>query len=298
MAALPPSRAKINTFIEKPADFDGSDFTAFRRQINLYLTVNKDAILGDEERIIFVLSFMKTGLASQWAENFYEKSMADTVKGFGKFDAFMKALQETFEDPNKGRNAQHKLATTRQGQNETAEAFFQRFELNRRAAGYTTGHDDYLIQVLETNLKRDIVKTIYTQELPVNYDNWKKRAIQIDQQERRWKAMFPAQQERRSFYQKPQAQPPRQEAPSGNRTFPGMGEPMDLDRKRALGLCFNCGQKGHLSRDCSVPRKPRQQQQVRQVATENEPAPVTELTQEEKNQKAEELRAQLRALGF
>jgi hypothetical protein len=35
--------------------------------------------------------------------------------------------------------------------------------------------------------------------------------------------------------------------------------PMDIDRadKMRNGLCFNCNEKGHLSRDCTKPRKPR-----------------------------------------
>src|SRR3954465_5836641 len=133
---------------------------------------------------------MKGGLAGQWAENKYEKIMEDGYVA-ATFTEFEHRLQGTFSDPNKERNAQHQLSTTCQGFNETAEEFFQKFELNRRATGYSTGHDSYLIELLERNLKRDIVKTIYTQDLPEDYEGWKRKAIRLDQQECRWHSMFP-----------------------------------------------------------------------------------------------------------
>src|SRR3954470_23825146 len=129
------------------------------------MMANRDNFVTSEDKIFFVLSYMMGGLAGQWAENEYEKIMEDgyVVASFSQFEH---RLQGTFSDPNKEHNVQHQLSTTRQGCNETAEEFFQKFELNRRAASYSTGHDSYLIELLERNLKRDIVKTIYTQDLP------------------------------------------------------------------------------------------------------------------------------------
>src|SRR3954468_7202792 len=96
-----------------------------------------------------------------------------------------------FSDPNKEHNAQHQLSMTQQGFNEMVEEFFQKFELNCQAAGYSTGHNSYLIELLERNLKCDIVKTIYMQDLPKNYEGWKRKAICLDQQECWWRSMFP-----------------------------------------------------------------------------------------------------------
>lgn len=75
---------------------------------------------------------------------------------------------------------------------------------------------------------------------------------------------------------------------------------MDVDRQRAETVCYNCQGKGHMARNCCNPRVLRQQ--VRQL--EEVPAQgarieeVKEMTQEEKEKKADELRAQLKALGF
>src|SRR3954466_8363579 len=160
----------------KLRDFDSKDYKLFCHQFMIYMMANRDNFVTSEDKILFVLSYMKGGLASQWAENEYEKIMEDRyiAATYGKFEH---RLQATFSDPNKEQNAQHQLSTTHQGFNETAEEFFQKFKLNHQATGYSTSHDLYLIELLEHNLKCNIIKTIYTQYLPKTYKGWKRKAI-------------------------------------------------------------------------------------------------------------------------
>src|SRR4051812_12327890 len=142
----------------------------------IYMMANRDNFTASEDKVLFVLSYIKGGLASQWAENEYEKIMQDgyVATMFSKFEA---RLQGTFSDPNKECNAQHQLSTTQQGFNETAEEFFQKFKLNCSTTGYSTGHDLYLIKLLERNLEHDIEKTIYMQDLPETYEGWARKVI-------------------------------------------------------------------------------------------------------------------------
>src|SRR3954471_15401511 len=46
-------------------------------------------------------------------------------------------------------------------------------------------------------------------------------------------------------------------------TFPRLGQPMDVDRRCAKTVCYNCQGKGHMARNCRNPCVPHQQ--VRQV---------------------------------
>lgn len=177
-----PTPQPRQSLVAKLNDFDGKDYKLFRRQCTIYMMANRDNFITSKDKILFVLSYMKGGLAGQWAENEYEKIMEDGYVA-ATFREFEHKLQGTFSDPNKERNAQHQLSTTRQGFNKTAEEFFQKFELNCQAAGYSTGHNSYLIELLERNLKHDIVKMIYMQDLPRDYEGWKRKAIRLDQQE-------------------------------------------------------------------------------------------------------------------
>lgn len=152
---------------------------------------NWDNFRTNKEKVLLILSYMKGGLAIQWAKNKYYNIMEGgfVLTALAEFEA---RLQASFSNPNKKRNAQHQLSTTHQGLNKTMEEFFQKFKLNHWAAGDPQDHDLYLIKLLEHNLKLNIIKTIHTQELPNMYKGWKKKDIWLDQQECHWCSMFPA----------------------------------------------------------------------------------------------------------
>src|SRR5205823_4732541 len=171
-----PTPSPRQSLVAKPSDFDGKDYKLFRRQCAIYMMANRDNFVTSEDKILFILSYMKGGLAGQWAENEYEKIMEDGYIA-ASFSEFERRLQETFSDPNKERNTQHQLSTTHQGFNEMAEEFFQKFKLNCQATSYSTGYNSYLIELLERNLKYDIVKMIYMQDLPEDYEGWKRKVI-------------------------------------------------------------------------------------------------------------------------
>src|SRR4051812_23952636 len=101
------------------------------------MMANRDNFMTSKDKILFILSHMKGGLAGQWAENEYKKSMEDRYVATS-FREFKAKLQGTFSDPNKEHNMQHQLLTTHQRFSETAEEFFQKFELNCQATGYLT----------------------------------------------------------------------------------------------------------------------------------------------------------------
>src|ERR1700677_4752370 len=128
---------------------------------------------------MFVLSYMTEGLADQWAQNVMDEALAnnDTLP---TWNAFVQSLEQTFSDTNKTKNAQNKLADFKQ-KGQTAEEFFTLFDQYRRAAGYQTGHDAYLIQLLETNLNPGLIETIYRSDtVPTTYNEWKAKCIRID----------------------------------------------------------------------------------------------------------------------
>lgn len=72
-------KTKVNDFAKKPDAYDGSKakFERFWNQILAYLTINKSRDLEDEVKILFVLSYMTSGAAERWAQNYRFKYFAE-----------------------------------------------------------------------------------------------------------------------------------------------------------------------------------------------------------------------------
>ena len=267
----PAPTHKRHSHVAKPEEFDGHDYEKFMQSIQLYVLANRHDFESDVDKILFVLSYMKEGTANLWAKNYIEEFLGDDDDSEPTWQSFRKALEESFQDPNKQATAQNDLANCRMKKGETAEAFFNRFDILRRTAGYTRDHDAYLIQLVEQAVPESIVGRIYgSGKLPEGYEQWKKVVTQLDKLDRRWK-------ERKGFHAsfQPATRPtPRPPAPapaqhpqtdkrdSSGVTFGGRGQPMDvsMDRARREGLCYYCGAPDHIKRNC-----PKRKAQIRMV---------------------------------
>jgi hypothetical protein len=163
-APVPGAQAPKKSSLAKPEEFDGkgAHYEKFIRQVELYLLANQHLFPDDDTKILFVLSYMTEGLADQWAQNFIgAKKLAagNNVLTLGTWTDFKKALDASFIDPNRKRNAQAALEGLRQGRM-TAEEFFTQFDQTRRTAGYDTGYDEMLIALLEKALNPGLVRDL------------------------------------------------------------------------------------------------------------------------------------------
>lgn len=243
------------------------------------MRASKRDIVDDEDKIMFVLSFMKQGLPAQFARNFNEDAENKRGGSFGTWADFKIKLQATFENKNRRKEALAKLKALKQG-SQNAEAFFQQFELTRREA--QVDDENILIDLVEHAIPKDIRAQIYRRggALPATYDLWKEKAIELDAMERRLKSFDDTPHTWRSATPRPLPTPPKQYAPAqssaqpapawkpSGTTYGGMGKPMDLDTARRLNVCVKCGQSGHIGKFC--PNR-RGQQQVRQQEWQQPP---------------------------
>ena len=89
--------------IHQPPDFMGDrlEATNFLNTCHTYLHINKNAYPTEEDKIIFVLSFMERGTAGPWKNALIEKAYFvgtdSTEVGFGTFAAFIKKFKKAFE---------------------------------------------------------------------------------------------------------------------------------------------------------------------------------------------------------
>ena len=145
---------RVKSYVKEPEAFDGKNFKDFYRSVNLFILSNRKDFETDERKILFVLSFMTEGLAGSWAQNEIDAAMYD-VKGeervppqWEDWTTFTKKMIVAFGDPLEKKTYQVKLEQLRQ-HGDTAEAFFVKFDLYRRLAGYQEEHDQYLTSLLE-----------------------------------------------------------------------------------------------------------------------------------------------------
>lgn len=222
------------------------------------MQANATALADDKDRILFALSYMTGGVPERFAQNFVDARVAEDLAGitpaWGTYKAFLDSIKAAFDSQNKKVDSHNALVNLRQGK-KTAEEFFVEFDQLARAANYHTGHDDVLVNYIRTGLNHSIVSTIYNADtLPADYKAWKEKAVRIDGLQRAFR-----QQPTKPFFRpnnpSHQAKASASTPTPGRRdatgtTYGGQGMRMDVDAARSKGLCFGCGEPGHIKRNC------------------------------------------------
>ncbi|KAK0217211.1 hypothetical protein IW262DRAFT_1275877 [Armillaria fumosa] len=200
--------------------------------------------MDDKSKILFILSYMREGLAGMWAENYMDDHFDGDHFNGGTYTDFIKELDQAFLDPAMEENARVKLETFRQGGRPTQE-FFIEFDRLRRDAG-RGDHDIVTLfpGALNNRLRRSFCLSLgLGQERPTTYQGWKERAIKRDA----------------LYWQNRAIRAARSDGSSGEGTpregsiFDEEGATdggLDFAEMRRQGLCFSCGKHGHLARNC------------------------------------------------
>src|ERR1700731_3563713 len=166
--------------IVEPECFNGNlaNLRRFKHQYGIFLCANKESYPGDEEKIMFVLSYMKEGSTELWAGSYIDKAVV--LKNWGNWEEFTAQLEHNFTDRNEVRCAMERLDSQKQGR-EGASVYFLQIEQHATAARINLLEDLHAILRCERGLNKDLVDWIYAGGLiPNTYAGYHDHAIALD----------------------------------------------------------------------------------------------------------------------
>ena len=172
-------------------------------------------------------------------------------------ESLLEVLDGLLADPTEKQTALNKVDALKQG-NRSIVQFLSEFDVLAQMAGYKTPtHDDFLCHMLRMKVNSNISDRLFDRGLTTGtYAEIKAAVISIaatnemKAAERRAQGWTP-----RYSSNVPRATPVTATQTGTGITFGGQGQPMDIGQAKAQGLCFNCHQKGHMSRNCPAKRK-------------------------------------------
>ena len=132
-----------------------------------------------EKKILFTLNQMKGRYAEEWANMVMERYIMDSTM-LTTWDAFKSRLDVKFADVVEKESMYLELMKLQKKGSSVLE-FFTQFDYLVGKAGLTEDrHNDLLITILEPTLNYVITDWIYARaKLPVRYQDWKRKAIDI-----------------------------------------------------------------------------------------------------------------------
>ena len=146
--------------------------------IGLHLILNR--VEDDKDKITFTLTYLEGGDADSWRTAFLRKSMtADREPNFGRWDDFLRDLQDSFRPYDKEGDALDEIIKMRQG-NTTIEDHFARFKVLLADSGVTEDSPatlDYFQKSIQVPLLKKILDR---DNVPETLSEWYKKALKVD----------------------------------------------------------------------------------------------------------------------
>jgi hypothetical protein len=263
------------TGIANPKPFNGtrSDLKRFVAQCENFFDATKEKwqdkgtppVEDHKKKIGMVLSHMSEGIAADWAMRYIERPQNtsndwDEIRRkqekFPTYEGFLKYLQSEFKDTHSDKKARAKLTALKQG-NFSVDSYTSAFNDISKDTGY---NDAALMEAYYKGLNSNIQNKLdIVENEPTTLEAMKELAIRFDTR----------MQARDTYYGRGYNNNWRntnQKRGSGTRN-----DPIHVDRRRLsteevdeyrrLGKCFNCGEQGHITRNCPKRNQnpPRQQ---------------------------------------
>jgi Ty3 transposon capsid-like protein len=249
----------------KPTPFHGdrAKIETFIQECRMYLHANRTIYTEDEDKIMFMLSYMTDKEALRWKQTILRSlTNAYGEMEFPTFREFVGELEGYFRPANTRQDAAHKLSLLRQGKM-TAEEVITEFRLLTSQAGYaaeTPSDHMHLIEKLRKTLNPALAKKIMLDyQPPTTIMGWVERAILLDTQYRQTMEIM----NEGKNDGKGKGDKDKKGNKSGWSNYFNKDkkekdpDAMDIDRltpeKRSFlmkkGACFKCEKPGHLAKE-------------------------------------------------
>ena len=253
VAQAAPAAPSVSTYqlkerFKKPTEYEGgkSEFQTWRTMVAMYLVGNKELYPNDDDKIGLAMSYTK-GEAAHWCALEFERYI---VEGWPSWAGFLEDMKKRFVGEHEKDDAWAKLKTLRQSSKEiqTVDKLNELYRECLRATGPIS--DASIISEYRNTLNKNIeIAILGHQSQPTTLAEWQTRASSVDRALRTVKQTYIMTPSQRPNHQNYTSTPRDPNAMDVDRRFTRLSA-RELERHRAEGLCFNCHQKGHASRNC------------------------------------------------
>ena len=162
----------------QPPTFDGDPAKArgWFNNTQLYLLVNKDIYNDDDQKISFVLSFMREGSAALWALTETEATFKRNPLSFGTWQDFLNKFSASFILKNTKDQAITWMTTTKVDKKTPLMEYISQFKNN--AALSKINNEDVLINFFSRGIPPSLMRRIYGMDtVPTTIDKWYQQTL-------------------------------------------------------------------------------------------------------------------------
>jgi hypothetical protein len=245
--AFPAPEQKLNTDTRVSERLpDPPPFTGKRKELPSFVSKLRYKLEGNADR------FPTTRSKLLYAHSRLDDDAAALVrplmdKDIKTVDQLLSFLEATYDDPNRRDTALTRIGNLRQGKH----GFLTHFAEFRRLAADTGLNEIALIMQLKRSLSSELLRAMIGVKIPDNLNDYANLIVTYDN-DLRYLPKAPTTSRLTPHLVK---DPDAMDIDSVRHRYAPKGS-SERQRREKEGLCFKCGEKGHLSPDCNHPMPP------------------------------------------